>query len=102
MQIIAGAHLTVSCIKDIYSNSLHIPRQGTVDQLLKEVLPGECGVPEEASTQFLLTLAKVRGGIIPTRFDSPWLVSLHLTRVCATYKKYLAPLASIPFAVITG
>ncbi|KAK3871910.1 hypothetical protein Pcinc_022974 [Petrolisthes cinctipes] len=55
-------------------------RHGTVDQLLREALPGECGVPEDASAQFLLTLAKVRGGFIPTRFDSPWLVFLRLAR----------------------
>ncbi|XP_071542113.1 neurotrypsin-like [Panulirus ornatus] len=49
---------------------------GFVDDALKALLPADCGVLEEASDQFIIRLAKIRGGSHPTRFNSPWLASL--------------------------
>lgn len=48
-----------------------------VDADLKAALGNaDCGIPEDASNQFLTRLAKVRGGTPPSRFDTPWVVSL--------------------------
>ncbi|KAK3881751.1 hypothetical protein Pcinc_013834 [Petrolisthes cinctipes] len=47
-----------------------------VDAALSSLLPQECGQTEDASTRFLTMLTKVRGGLTPTRFSTPWLVNL--------------------------
>ncbi|KAK4325165.1 hypothetical protein Pmani_004318 [Petrolisthes manimaculis] len=47
-----------------------------VDAALSSLLPQECGQTEDASTHFLTMLTKVRGGLTPTRFSTPWLVNL--------------------------
>ncbi|XP_068217395.1 neurotrypsin-like [Palaemon carinicauda] len=54
--------------------------RGKVDSDLRAALGNpDCGVPEDSSNQFLTRLARVRGGFPPSRFDSPWLVSLRRT-----------------------
>ncbi|KAK7068860.1 Neurotrypsin, partial [Halocaridina rubra] len=40
----------------------------------------ECGIPEDSSAQFLTRLAKVRGGLPPPRFGTPWLIALRTRR----------------------
>ncbi|KAG0716476.1 Serine protease grass [Chionoecetes opilio] len=52
------------------------PTSGGLNSGLQSLLPKECGEVEDASTQFLTRLARVRFGAQPSRFDHPWLVSL--------------------------
>ncbi|XP_069191326.1 neurotrypsin isoform X2 [Procambarus clarkii] len=54
-------------------------RRGEVDARLQAVLPEDCGRPDDASAHFLLRLAKVRGGVVPSRLDAPWLATLRTT-----------------------
>ncbi|XP_066940146.1 neurotrypsin-like [Macrobrachium rosenbergii] len=54
--------------------------RGRVDAELRAALGNQdCGVSEDSSSQFLTRLARVRGGFPPSRFDTPWLVSLRRT-----------------------
>ncbi|XP_064112668.1 neurotrypsin-like [Macrobrachium nipponense] len=54
--------------------------RGRVDADLRAALGNlDCGLPEDSSNQFLTRLARVRGGFPPSRFDTPWLVSLRRT-----------------------
>ncbi|XP_042888995.1 neurotrypsin-like [Penaeus japonicus] len=54
--------------------------RGTTDAQLKTVLPSNCGLAEDASNRYIGNIAKVRGGVTSSRFDSPWLVSLRVRR----------------------
>ncbi|KAK7076826.1 DNA replication complex GINS protein PSF3 [Halocaridina rubra] len=67
-----------TCAQDDTAGVICSEKAGRIDAELQALLPENCGQSEDASTQFLTSLAKVRGGTTPSRFDSPWLVSLRL------------------------